>query len=376
MSNLTLDLTGSASANAVSEMQALELVSGGSYNYVIAKKGPFFLDSLVVKATLTEKSDVSGYTVNSTVTLTKWVDYIPVLHFIEATTACGKGIYAGILIPDLSALGYLTISYQALGGTYQVDTTAASALIAAQTVNPVSTDYCTAFSLDASFDATTLEFNEREMVTLADLVTSLGTLATVLTSAGAVYTPMDFRTHIADYDNPHALTATMLSLENVPNWRTATTAQAQAGVATNLFVTPKGAAAAAGSKASVPHATETSEGTVELNLGQSSGDDTDDEKVLTTAGLLAMKTSGTTNAIKAIFTTKRQQVYFHPLPVPYPVYCLGVLCVNFSELLSAVETNMSLTGIQGSASQGCVWLPYDATTPDLLVTPADDGSLK
>lgn len=46
--------------------------------------------------------------------------------------------------------------------------------------------------------------------------------------------------HISRTDNPHAVTKAQVSLGNVDNFATASTAQAQAGTANNLFMTPAG----------------------------------------------------------------------------------------------------------------------------------------
>ncbi|QVD49378.1 hypothetical protein LUCX_308 [Xanthomonas phage vB_XciM_LucasX] len=53
----------------------------------------------------------------------------------------------------------------------------------------------------------------------------------------------DFTNHINNSNNPHAVTKSQVNLGNVDNFATATTAQAQAGTANNLFLTPAGAAA-------------------------------------------------------------------------------------------------------------------------------------
>lgn len=54
--------------------------------------------------------------------------------------------------------------------------------------------------------------------------------------------------HIADKNNPHGVTKAQIGLGSVDNYPTASTAEAQAGAATNRFITPAGVAAYCNSK--------------------------------------------------------------------------------------------------------------------------------
>lgn len=60
------------------------------------------------------------------------------------------------------------------------------------------------------------------------------------------------RAHIDDKNNPHGTTKAQVGLGNVDNYATATDAQAIAGTATNLFVTPANVKAAVAQQALVP----------------------------------------------------------------------------------------------------------------------------
>lgn len=370
MSNLPFDKTATAASNSIAgELIDVALPSGGTYNYVTAKKGPFYLDTLVVKLTATAADSAGPYVVGQQKELVMWRDYIPAFHFIEATAAVGRSIYAGIHLIDKSLVGFVELSYQALGGEYQIDVDQAATIYAAQVTDSRAVDYATAFGLSPSFGELTHTSEYVKQVGFSSVISSLSELQNAISAASNSYSLIDFRTHINDTGNPHGLDAKALDLDKVPNWKTATPFDGAAGSARNLFVTPRAAAAAAGTKRSVPEATGTEPGTVKLNLGIYAGDDTDNTKALTTAGLLNMKRSGTANAIKNIFTTQRQQVFFTPRPIPYPVTCLGKTCVNFSELRQAVQDYMSIEDIQASATRECIWLPHDVTPPNLLVTP-------
>jgi hypothetical protein len=71
-------------------------------------------------------------------------------------------------------------------------------------------------------------------------MTPAGTRALVLAMGGGAD---GLATHLSDTDNPHEVTKTQVGLGSVDNFGTANTAQSEAGVATNLFMTPAGSAA-------------------------------------------------------------------------------------------------------------------------------------
>lgn len=370
MSNLPFDKTGAAVTNAIAgELLTAAMPADGRYNYLTANQGPFYLDTLVVKLTATTADPAGPYLVGSQRTLTVWKDYIPAFHFIEATAAIGRPIYAGIHLIDKSLVGSVELAYQAIGGAYQIDVAAAAALYAAQTTDSREADYASAFDLSPVFGEVPKASDFVNKVGLSAVMSSMMALQNALAAAPSVYSPIDFRTHINDQNNPHAVDAADLELEKVPNWKTATPYDGAAGTARNLFVTPRAAAAAAGNKNNVPEATLTDEGTVKLNLGIYTGDDTDNVKALTTTGLLNMKRSPTANAVKNTFVAQRQQVFFSPRPIPYPVTCLGKTCINFSELRKAVQDYLKIEDLQASATRECVWLPNDVPVPNLTVVP-------
>lgn len=365
MPNYLLDPSGVLASNFISsEIHNVVPPSSGPYSLVIPNSGPFYSATVVVRANLTARSNTS-YPLNALITLTKWVDYIPVYLFTEATSMSGQPVHAGILLLDKAMRGVIQIDYHALGGDYQLTDGQSAILAAASATNPITDDFSTALGLTAVFASQDIPVKTYPRTIITPVRAALTTEATTMSAMLPLSSPLELTTHISDTNNPHGDTAATYHLENVPNWATATPTQAALGTSRNLFVTPKGAAQAVTVRTNVPIATDTTPGTVTLNVGATDADAADNSKVLTAAGLLALKNSAGTNAIKSLFNTARQQLFFSPLPLTYPCFCLGTSCQNFLDLVSAVCAYTGLTNIQSSASLACIWLPYDYPTAGL-----------
>lgn len=350
------------------EQQTLTPPTTGNYNYLIPINGPFFVSSLTVTITPTAEN-VSNLPLGVNSNLTPYVDFFPALEFAQATSQCGQAVYGAISFTDPTLAGLVTISYTTIGGIWTVARSQQLALIANQTVNPRTTAWEDAFSLPDTFPPVQLSFAEQQVVGFDTVVTLLGDIANVYTTSSPPQSPISYNDHIANLNNPHGDTAATFGLGLVPNWRMSTTAEAAAGTAFNLFVSPAGAFQATKSLTVLPHASKTAYGTLKLNLGDTAGEDTDNTRALTTAGLLALKSAAGSNAIKALFSYERQVVTFTPAPIQYPVLCLGVLCKNWGDLVAAVQTNLGFSPIESSASRFCIYLPHDMPTPNLTVTP-------
>ena len=359
---------GATGANNINnEVQLLAPANAAQYNWLIPIFAPFFLDSLVVSIVPTSQSPMGNLVLNSPVTLTVGVDFFPALQFVDATANCGQAVYGALAFTDPLLAGEVTLSYLTLGGSWPIARATQLAKVLAQDIDPRTTYWEDAFGVTSIFPPVTLTYNEVQQVGIAAILAELTALATVLSTGSPLSSPISFSDHITNYNNPHTDTAATFGLDNVPNWQTATLVQAAAGAAFNLFVTPAGAAAALGSPTVLPAASATVFGITKLNLG-AINDDTDTTKALTTTGLLNLKNAAGDNAIKALFSYERQIVHFTPFPIPYPVSCLGQTCNNFADLVSAVQNNLAMSPVQGSALRGCVWLPHDMPTPTLTCT--------
>lgn len=368
---LPLDLSGKDPGNRITG-EVVQLLADGSkpYRLIIPSFGPFFTESLVVRAVIQERS-LNAYQLYTSVVLEKWRDYYPVLSYVEATSRSGKSVMAAIIIPDTALKAEITLEYQSLGGPAQLPQGVAQIDHSATGFDPRTQNYAQAFGFDVQYDYYEPEINKDNRVDGQDFVEALESAASIFALPTQVHTPLGLLQHLSDTDNPHFESKATVQLASAPNWAVANEADAVAGLRKDLYVTPKAAAAAVGSRENVPEATDVVLGTAVLNLGLSASDATDDAKALTSAGLLNLKRSATPNAIRDLFENGRQQVNFQPLPIIYPVSCLGVTCFNFTDLLQAVEANLNMKNIQGSATRSCIWIPNDVPAPVLSVTPVN-----
>lgn len=360
MTAYVLDPTGALAANLVSnETQPLVANPTGFYNLIVPTNGPFFVGTLVVKAVLTAAANTTTHALNQSITLVKWVDYVPALIFSEATELSGRSVYAGIVLTDLTMAGQLTLTYQALGGTYQLTPAQISALLSSTTLKPLTTDLSGALGLTTSFGDYTPVFDSTNQSTSANLQTVVNTGVSQAQGTSPLYSPLDFSLHYNNQNNPHQDTALTYGLDKVPNWGTATQADVAAATSRSLFLTPYSTAAATKSTSNIPNATTTVAGLTKLNLGGIAGDDVDASKSLTTQGLVNLRNSGTANAIKSLAWGNRQQFFFTPSPLVYPCSFNGYGCYNFNDLLLQVGNYLGIKNVQGSQTLGCFWIPAD-----------------
>lgn len=366
MTAYALDPTGENQNNAVSlEAQQLLAAPTAFYNLIVVDNAPYFLDSLSVQAVLTAATNTTTHPLGQVLTLQRWVDYVPAFSFTQATEMSGKAVYAGIVLTDLNMAGSLTLAYQALGGDYQITTEQINQLKSSTSSSPVSDTYAETLALSVSFDAYTPDVMETTSSTLGQTgITTISQVETIATAADIIgqsitakKTALDFSEHYLSTNNPHMDTADTYGLGLVPNWAKATQADVATATSTTLFLTPYSVANATKSTNNIPAASTSEAGLAKLNVGTYSGDDTDTTKSLTTQGLLALRNSATTNAIKSLTFSNRQQIFFNPLPLTYPCSFNGYTCFNFADLVNQVSNYLNIANIQGSQSLGCVWIP-------------------
>jgi hypothetical protein len=166
--------------------------------------------------------------------------------------------------------------------------------------------------------------------------------------------------HLNNENNPHAVTKAQAGLSNVANYATATNAEAIAGTATNLFVTPATMNAAISSN--VPVAANTVQGKVALNLGNAPGDDANSVDALTSAGLNAILASSTPNAIQ------------QAIKAGLPTTKISAAAKNFTTVkpdgLYSTQESIELVGdaqsiIKMRDGSFGAWSFYDVKDPDL-----------
>lgn len=101
-----LDEVGNLPANKITETRTLSSKVSDNRTFMIPKVTPFFADGLTV---------VSGGQ-----TLVKDVDYALILNSPELSSRLDKDIYAGIIFNKLTTTQVVTISYQTIGGDFNL----------------------------------------------------------------------------------------------------------------------------------------------------------------------------------------------------------------------------------------------------------------
>lgn len=224
---LPFDPTGTNPSNkVVNEQQVITAVNFRDYHYVIPNLAPFFSDTVVMGF-----KNPDG----TTRTLHEGVDYYYSHSFISASRACAKPIYGSIefLFTDLA--GVLTLTYQSIGGNWTLDAATIAEILANSLSNPRTTAWEQIVDLPVAFPVIDHEWDLVDMVGASEVVQALDDIRDTL-SGGTSSTGL--AAHLADFGNPHRVTAAQAGLGNVQNFPIATTAQAQGGTNATTYMTP------------------------------------------------------------------------------------------------------------------------------------------
>jgi hypothetical protein len=290
------------------------------------------------------------------------IDWEPSLRFASATAELGAPVYYAISFMDPVLAGTVTITGTTADAAY-APTSPQITAFAAGGLDPLVTHWEKFFNITTPYPSTTLTYQTTNAQYASSLVTALTSIQATLTG-GSSTSIFDFSNHTTNTNNPHVVTPTQLSLDAVPNWTTGTVADVVAANA-SAFVTPAAAAGAVGSV--IAQATPTVPGYFKLNQGGIAGDDSNALKALTAAGLVALITSGTANAVNAYFNKPRQAVQFSPFPITYPARWRSVDYSRFTDLVAAVSAYTNISPLMYSDALGTIWFPNSVTPPSLVL---------
>jgi hypothetical protein len=222
------DPTGSLASNLITgEQQILTAVNWTDYQFIMPRWAPFFYDSLVVNFT-----DTQG---NSR-TLVEGVDYYACFEFISASRACAKPIWGGVQFINPLLSGVVSLQYQTLGGIWTLDTTTISQLLADRLANPRISAWEQVVNQPVMFPVIDHEWDLVDLVGASDIVTALGGIEDMLRQTGQT----GLAAHLADFTNPHRVTAAQVGLGNVQNYGIAQPADLTAGTSNTVYMTPAG----------------------------------------------------------------------------------------------------------------------------------------
>lgn len=218
------DPTGMASSNLITgERQILVPPDWSDYYFILPLATPFFANGnfqLVLQP--------SGKV------LQEGVDYVFCYRFYEATIQCAYPVYGGIYFMDKTLSGIVQLQYQTLGGEWTLDSTEIAAVLANQLLNPLVTTWEEVVNLPTQFPPVAHQWNIIDMTGATAIVSVLNQIVTALLQTGNA----GLAAHLADFNNPHRVTATQVGLGNVQNYGMAANADAVAGTSTALYMSP------------------------------------------------------------------------------------------------------------------------------------------
>lgn len=198
------DPSGTLSSNLVpGEQHIITSVNYKDYNIIVPTFAPFFATSITI-----DFKDINA----NTVTLVENVDYYLTHWFVAASRACSKPIYGSLTLLNENISGVLTISYQTLGGDWNIDGALIAQIMADSLHNPRITTWDEVSDLPYAFPVIDHPWDLVDMVGMSEVVTGLEEIKqAILDSAGGgsggSTVEQDLLNHTGDYNNPHNLTA-------------------------------------------------------------------------------------------------------------------------------------------------------------------------
>lgn len=220
------DPSGTSPVNRISnEQQVITAQNFRDYHYVIPKFAPFFEDNFTIKL---------QYPSGATRNLVYGVDYYFSNQFLDASKACAKPIYGSISFLDTDTAGILSISYNTVGGMWNITTSEITRILTEEMRNPRTTTWEQITNLPQRFPVVDHEWDLVDMVGATDIVTALGDIRTAVLSGNGG----GLGGHLTDYSNPHRVSKAQVGLSDVLNYAIATQPDAQAGTSNTLYMTP------------------------------------------------------------------------------------------------------------------------------------------
>ena len=331
---------------------------GSEINYLIPAIAPYYVDSLSVSIVATAKS-WCGAQIGVSTPLVMGIDWEPSLRFESATAELGAPVYYAISFIDTSLAGTVTVNGNTADASY-APTAAQITQFTNSGKDPLVTNWETYFKITTPYPSTNLSYSTTNAQKITAVISAINAFSSNVANGGKT-SIFNFNNHIGNAANPHITTASIIGLGAVPNWTTGTVSDIVNGNAT-AFITPYSAFNAV--TALLTQATNTTYGSYLLNNGSS---DVDANKALTAAGLVALISSGTANAINAYFNKPKTAVQFSPFPIAYPAKWKGTNYTTFSDLVSAVKTFTGISNLVYSDPLGTIWFPNGIVPPSLVL---------
>lgn len=214
-----------ASNKVVREQHVITSTNFRNYHYVIPHFAPFFAESLTLKLRLP-----SGQMRD----LVEGRDYYLSHQFLDASATTNRLVMGSISFLDTDTEGVLEINYHTIGGQWTLTPARIIEIMANNLRNPRITSWEFVADVPERFPVVDHPHDIHDFKTMADVQRAVdGVRDAVLQASGG-----GLSTHINDRSNPHQVTKAQVGLGSVQNYGIATKAEAEAGVATNKYMTP------------------------------------------------------------------------------------------------------------------------------------------
>lgn len=226
------DPTGLLPENLVTgEEHTITAVNGRDFHFIVPLFAPFFDTNLTLiyqPASGPSRALVEG------------IDYLKAFEFIGASRGCAKPVYGGISFLNNQLAGKVTLSYRTIGGNWCLSLPEITEILANRVNNPRVTAWEQVTNYPTLFPVIDHEWNLVDMVGMSKVVEGLEDIADAIAARPVTVLPVSLTDHLNDFDNPHEVTKAQVGLGLANNYATATNAEAMAGTATNLHMTPAG----------------------------------------------------------------------------------------------------------------------------------------
>lgn len=217
------DPQGTLPSNLIQgERQVISPPDWTDFYFIVPKATPYFAKSL--KLVLQPSGKV----------LTEGVDYNPGHRFHDASLQCASDVYGSIVFLDRTLSGVVDMAYQTLGGDWTVDSVTIAQVLANVQDNPRTTTWEEVVNVPYQFPPIDHPWDVVDMTGAKDVVDALDRMTEALLQSG----DKGLANHLADFNNPHRVTAAQVNLGNVPNLPMASTDDAVAGVSNAAFMSP------------------------------------------------------------------------------------------------------------------------------------------
>lgn len=225
--NYPFDPTGSLVSNKITgEQHIITPANHKDYNFIVPKLAPFFANSLAI--TFRDQNNV-------TVNLVEGIDWYLSHWFISASRACSAPIYGSISLLNRELSGVITISYQTLGGDWNINESLIAQILADRLHNPRTTSWDSVSEMPYAFPVIDHEWDLVDMVGMSGVVEKLQSISNALLATGEA----GVGNHILDTNNPHNVTAAQVGLGLVSNFGVSTRTEAEEGNVGNKYMTPQ-----------------------------------------------------------------------------------------------------------------------------------------